>query len=840
MTIMVTLASSPEWQNVLTQQLLPVVSELQLEQLLCADTTEPADSAAKSNAAYLVSQPLTLTQLQQALQHPSKVHIVAAYLPAEFAIANALLAGATPAAAVQTELKHLQDLLSLQRQHRRQLSLLNLRLLPSQPLSAEAAQASPLQPLGLAALVMDAPLLSNNCQAQRFAVLTASQLLAQSTELQALLVQLEGCSLPISEQPAVDLSLPEFWQHYIAEQQQLDAFKAQAAQEHEALSQQLAQLTAENSRLKSNEENLNKQLNSLTALNNNTQTEQAKTQTALANAQSENELLLTQLLQVQEELEKHYLSAEQLKQTELGLVSKNAELTEQVNQGKLKYNSLEDHLTKAQQAEAATKTELAKLQQQIPQLQQQLTAVNEKLQQATTLAAEQKAQRLLAEQQSASLSNKLSKAEQQLKQLQQEAGKQFQQSQADMATLTSQLTQLQADKAQLADKALALTTAQKDLAAAKAQQAELTAENELLLTQLLQVQEELEKYYLQHQQLQQTASAQTKQQADKIAELEGIRRKRNLEVTKLKAEIANLNANLAQLATVNDDNSLLLQQIANLQQELEHYYKKQQALNVEVAELQQQRNQAQQALRANQANSATLQQQLEQQFETSLQQQNAVAAVQAELNGQLANTQQQLQRLQTQLTTTQQRLVQVEQEKQRQNTLHIQQQKQQQRELSKLEISFKQQRAAAAGLTHQNQILQGQLKTIQQSVSWKAAAPVRVLARAVKKTDKAKQKLQQEVGLLFTSEFFDADWYLTSYPDVKESGANPAEHYLKFGAAEGRRPSADFDGNWYLQRYPDVASTGVNPLLHYIKFGRNEGRTASPKLLEDHSEKQKG
>lgn len=210
---------------------------------------------------------------------------------------------------------------------------------------------------------------------------------------------------------------------------------------------------------------------------------------------------------------------------------------------------------------------------------------------------------------------------------------------------------------------------------------------------------------------------------------------------------------------------------------------------------------------------------------------------------QLSNTEQQLNTHKLQLNqslvkanTLQQQLRQLEQEKQRQHTLHIQQQKQQQREYSKLELQFKKQKVELAGLKHSYQQVSNELKTIQSSASWKVAAPVRVLSRAIKKVDKDKQRLQQDVGLLFTSEFFDAEWYLQTYPDVKDAGANPAEHYLKFGAAEGRRPSAEFDGNWYLQRYPDVAQSGVNPLLHYIKFGRNEGRTASPKLLEDHSD----
>jgi hypothetical protein len=59
---------------------------------------------------------------------------------------------------------------------------------------------------------------------------------------------------------------------------------------------------------------------------------------------------------------------------------------------------------------------------------------------------------------------------------------------------------------------------------------------------------------------------------------------------------------------------------------------------------------------------------------------------------------------------------------------------------------------------------------------------------------------------------------------VAAAGVDPAEHYLRFGAAEGRNPSPKFDTVYYLESNPDVAAAGVNPLLHYIQFGISEGR----------------
>ena len=107
--------------------------------------------------------------------------------------------------------------------------------------------------------------------------------------------------------------------------------------------------------------------------------------------------------------------------------------------------------------------------------------------------------------------------------------------------------------------------------------------------------------------------------------------------------------------------------------------------------------------------------------------------------------------------------------------------------------------------------------------------------------DKARQKLrrsstkrvsEQEMSLLTTSEYFNVKWYLETYQDVAEAGLHPVEHYLLYGAKEGRLPSPNFDGDWYLSRYPDVAESGVNPLVHFEMYGRAEGRVASPKMIQ--------
>lgn len=86
------------------------------------------------------------------------------------------------------------------------------------------------------------------------------------------------------------------------------------------------------------------------------------------------------------------------------------------------------------------------------------------------------------------------------------------------------------------------------------------------------------------------------------------------------------------------------------------------------------------------------------------------------------------------------------------------------------------------------------------------------------------------------SRFFNAAWYLKTYPDVQSSGVNPAFHYLKRGAREGRDPSPDFSTQFYLKQNEDVKSKHINPLVHYILFGEREGRKISPSHAQPNTE----
>ncbi|WP_295447165.1 glycosyltransferase [uncultured Thiodictyon sp.] len=72
---------------------------------------------------------------------------------------------------------------------------------------------------------------------------------------------------------------------------------------------------------------------------------------------------------------------------------------------------------------------------------------------------------------------------------------------------------------------------------------------------------------------------------------------------------------------------------------------------------------------------------------------------------------------------------------------------------------------------------------------------------------------------ILASGLFDAEWYLSAYPDVRATNADPLFHYLTQGWREGRAPSDKFNGQIYLQCRPDVREAGWNPLEHFVLYG---------------------
>ncbi len=144
--------------------------------------------------------------------------------------------------------------------------------------------------------------------------------------------------------------------------------------------------------------------------------------------------------------------------------------------------------------------------------------------------------------------------------------------------------------------------------------------------------------------------------------------------------------------------------------------------------------------------------------------------------------------------------------------------------------------------------VQGELRSLRHSSSWRLTAPVRATARSLRLLRSASRvdlislprfiaspkalkqwvRSLKAIKLVRTSDLFDAPWYLKTYPDAAASGLDPARHYVTIGADLGYQPSARFDSRWYLEQYPDVARARVNPLQHYILHGKKSGRHPRP------------
>jgi len=382
----------------------------------------------------------------------------------------------------------------------------------------------------------------------------------------------------------------------------------------------------------------------------------------------------------------------------------------------------------------------------------------------------------------------------------------------------------------------ALLESQQRVSAVEEKLSSVEAERELLLLQAKQLQEELEKYFnLSHeleneknlavkreQELKDAVEALEKLnglQVEKISELEVILNDKNKVLLGLESQ---LNDELIKLEQTHDELHKARKLSGDMESSLTAATSRIDDLNSEIELLK--------------AHLSVVQSELETYF---------IKATDAE--AQNAEAQKEIDRLQINEESAKQaynaldhRFNETKEAKRLQHTLHIRETKQLQREYSRLEVKFKQQRGELAKYRHQVERLSSELENIKASGSWKIGAPARAVGKVISKVNRKKLKLRQDAGLIYTSELFDADWYLNTYSDVKNANVDPAEHYLEHGAKEGRLPSASFDGNWYLKRYPDVADSEENPLVHYLKFGQNEGRTASPILLGTDERKPQG
>ena len=167
-----------------------------------------------------------------------------------------------------------------------------------------------------------------------------------------------------------------------------------------------------------------------------------------------------------------------------------------------------------------------------------------------------------------------------------------------------------------------------------------------------------------------------------------------------------------------------------------------------------------------------------------------------------------------------------------------------------------------------------QIETLRNSRSWRATAPLRSLRRLGETLRKSRDlgsaslpsdshipaphsQYRRLCGECATGGgkipvLFDADFYLATNPDVRNSGADPLSHYMKFGAIEGRAPfkidagdidplierlhrtdlskpeAQALDTAVYRAYSSDLSTYSESELRdHYNNWGRSEGRTFS-------------
>ena len=101
------------------------------------------------------------------------------------------------------------------------------------------------------------------------------------------------------------------------------------------------------------------------------------------------------------------------------------------------------------------------------------------------------------------------------------------------------------------------------------------------------------------------------------------------------------------------------------------------------------------------------------------------------------------------------------------------------------------------------------------------------LLRAQQKTIEAHEPESSLAASKFST-LFDPEWYLAKNPDVKKAGTDPLQHYLRYGAREGRNPHLLFETKWYLSQRPKLTNISLTPLEHYICCGAHEGRSPHP------------
>jgi hypothetical protein len=385
---------------------------------------------------------------------------------------------------------------------------------------------------------------------------------------------------------------------------------------------------------------------------------------------------------------------------------------------------------------------------------------------------------------------------------------------------------------------------------------ETLGENELLLAQLHEVQEELEKLFLEKEQLEQAGkvtATELQQLKARMAQAEEARKKleaanHSLEAARKEA-LANAERHLKTLGQVQNELKSVVAQKQEVDQTLRASGAELQQLKARMAQAEEARKKLEAANHSLEAARKEALANTERHLKKLGQAQNelkSVVAQKQEVDQTLRASGAEVQELKARLAQAEQAgqeleganqlLVTSRKEALEENELLLKQLHEVQEELEAYYLRYQEALSRQPPVKEEPAtVLEaspvGEVEPQPIAQQDKAAASttqtfLRRLVRPFKRPDKKKERLRRQVDVLKQSGLFDPQWYLSHYPDVASAGVDPVEHYLRFGAAEGRNPSPRFDTRYYLHSNPDVAAAGVNPLLHYIQFGVSEGRQA--------------
>jgi myosin heavy subunit len=332
----------------------------------------------------------------------------------------------------------------------------------------------------------------------------------------------------------------------------------------------------------------------------------------------------------------------------------------------------------------------------------------------------------------------------------------------------------------------------------------VTQKNEQLLKQIQHVQDELEQIFSQKQKLEQQAEKDQVTHSQQQIKLEQVQQAHQA-----------LDATTKELS---QENELLLLQLHHVQEELESIFLQKQQLEQQAAK-------DQVARKEKQAQINQLTQARDEQAKLYSQQQTRLEQVQQAHQVLEATTEEVIQEneeLLLQLHQVQEELEQTFlQRKQLERTTkqHI--------EITVNEKNIELQKVKDELLNKEREVEKYRKRAarLKQTVSWKITSPIRAIANPFNKSSKDQKNIKDQIKLLRTCGHFDEAWYTATNEDVVKDGYDPVEHYVLYGAAEGRDPSPVFNTRRYLEINPDVAEAGMNPLFHYAKYGMEEDRS---------------